>query len=95
METLFKSIGFQRYVKPVALFSDSAGAIAMTYNPVQRAASKHIDLADHYAREQVERGTITVSYVPTEDMIADIFTKALPKAQFLKLGAYMVVCIDN
>ena len=95
METLFQSIGFQRYVKPIALFSDSAGAIAMTYNPVQRAASKHIDLADHYAREQVERGTITVSYVPTEDMIADIFTKALPKAQFLKLGAYMVVCIDN
>ena len=54
----------------------------MTYNPVKREASKHVDLADHYAREQVERGTITISYIPTKEMTADLLTKALPKASF-------------
>ena len=82
--TLLTAIGLSRYVSPVDLFSDSKGAIAMTYNPVQRAASKHIDLADHYARECQERGIITVSHVKTEDMPADMLTKQLGKSAFLK-----------
>ena len=64
------------------MFSDSKGAIAMAYNPVQRAASKHVDLADHYAREQQERGTISISYICTFDMIADALTKPLARADF-------------
>ena len=80
-------IGFGRFVGPIDLFSDSKGAIAMTYNPVQRAASKHVDLADHYVREQRERGTITVSYVGTKDMLADILTKALPHNDFARHAA--------
>ena len=72
-------------MRPIDLFSDSQGAIAMNYNPVQRSASKHVDLADHYAREQVERGTITITYVPTNDMIADALTKALARQQFERL----------
>ena len=59
-EKLTVELGFSRFVLPIDLFSDSKGSIAMAYNPVQRSASKHIDLADHYAREQQERGTITI-----------------------------------
>ena len=55
----------------------------MSYNPVNRAASKHVDLADHYAREQVERKTITISYLSTKDTTADALTKALPAPSFL------------
>ena len=81
-DKLTTETGFGRFVRPIDLFSDSKGAIAMTYNPVQRAASKHVDLADHYAREQQEHGTITISYVPTKDMIADTLTKPLAFADF-------------
>ena len=63
---LLTEIGFEKYASPVALFSDSQGAIAMNYNPVKRDASKHIDLADHYAREQVELGTISITHVSTK-----------------------------
>ena len=56
----------------------------MTYNPVQRSASKHVDLADHYAREQQEHGVITITYVSTKDMIADVLTKALQPNDFLR-----------
>lgn len=89
-EKLYTLLGFESVVKPIALFSDSQGSIAMNYNPVKRNASKHVDLADHYAREQVERNTITISYVNTKDMITDLLTKALPRPQFEKLRAFVV-----
>ena len=90
LEKVMLETGFGRYVKPIDLFSDSKGAIAMAYNPVQRAASKHVDLADHYAREQQERGTITISYVSTRDMTADIFTKPLARSDFTRHAARLV-----
>ena len=38
-ENLYTDILFHSAVKPIALFSDSQGAIAMNYNPVNRSAS--------------------------------------------------------
>lgn len=89
-EKFAMELGMGCYVKPIDLYSDSQGAIAMTYNPVQRTASKHVDLADHYAREQQERGTITITYVRTHDMIADALTKPLGKESFLRHAAKLV-----
>ena len=71
-------------IKPIDVYSDSQGAIAMAYNPVNRSTTKHIALADHYVREQQEEGVISVSYVDTQSMIADIFTKPLGDAAFLR-----------
>ena len=93
-ENYLTELGYGRYVKPIDLFSDSKGCIAMTYNPVQRAASKHIDLADHYVREQQERGTITVTHVPTKDMIADLLTKPLAFADFKRHADKLVHPVD-
>ena len=45
-------------IKPIDVYSDSQGAIAMTYNPVNRSTTKHIALSDHYVREQQEEGVI-------------------------------------
>ena len=77
-------------MKPIRLFSDSQGAIATAYNPVNRAATKHVDLADHYTREQVQRGTIAVSFVPTDKMIADLLTKALAARKFEYFRSFLV-----
>ncbi len=75
---------------PIALFSDSQGAIAMNYNPVKRNTSKHVDLADHYAREQVDLGVISITFVSTKEMIADLLTKALPFPTFSLLAKFLV-----
>ena len=90
LTNLFSTIGLAKLALPVDLFSDSQGAIAMVYNPVYRSASKHVDLADHYVREQQERGEITVSYISTKDMTADALTKALGGQLFEKHRAMMV-----
>jgi hypothetical protein len=90
LNNLLEELSFTDLIKPIDLYSDSKGAIAMTYNPVHRSATKHIALADHYVREQQEEGIIAVSYLDTESMIADVFTKPLGDAAFLRHRQYLV-----
>ena len=49
-----------------------------------------VTLADHYAREQQEACTITITYVSTKDMIADLLTKPLAQAYFAKHAKKLV-----
>jgi hypothetical protein len=46
--------------------------------------TKHIDIAYHFVRECVANGTISVEYIPTDDMTADVLTKALPQIKHEK-----------
>jgi hypothetical protein len=73
------------------LWSDSKGSIAQSYNPTNRAATKHVDVADHYIREQVERQRVSVAFCPTKDMTADIMTKPLPRPAFIRHRDKLVV----
>ena len=95
LEKVMLAINMSLFVRPIDLFSDSKGSIAMTYNPVNRTGSKHIDLADHYAREQQELGTITITHVATQDMIADLLTKPLARPQFIKLRENLVCSVTT
>ena len=40
----------------------------------------------------MEKKTITVRYCPTSSMLADIFTKGIPKEQFKKLRELIGAC---
>ena len=73
-------------VTPIYLYGDNKGTNAMTANPVRHSASKHFEVEDYYAREQVSRGLISVHYVSSSENIADIFTKALPPISFDRLS---------
>ena len=46
--------------------------------------SKHIDVAYHYVRELNRRKRINVEFIGTRDMVADGFTKPLPKPDFAR-----------
>ena len=64
---------------------DNQSTIAMAKSSVRHKRTKHIDIKHHFIRETVQTGKITLSYCPTAEMLADIFTKQLPKTQFEKL----------
>ena len=51
-------------------------------NPQLHDRSKHIDICYHYIRDLEEQGKISVSYIPTGDMIADGLTKPLQRVAF-------------
>ena len=65
--------------EPTVVFDDSQCAIAMTKNPQFHGRAKHIEIKYHYIRGEVEKGTINLSYCPTQNMMADILTKGLSK----------------
>lgn len=65
--------------RPITLFNDNQGAIALSNNPVFQARSKHIETQYHWIREKVLDGVFKLVYVATGEMLADICTKALPR----------------
>jgi hypothetical protein len=65
--------------RPVLLLSDNQGSIALAHNPEHHARTKHIDIQHHFIRQHVAEKTIALTFVGTEDMVADVLTKALDR----------------
>jgi hypothetical protein len=72
-----------------SLLMDNQSAIVVARNPEHHGRMRHLDLVHHWLRGQVEAGVIDVKYVPTEDQLADIMTKALPKPAVERLRDMM------
>jgi hypothetical protein len=56
-------------------------AISVSKNPEHHGRMKHLDLHFYWLRNTVESGLKSPSYIPTSEMVADIFTKPLPLAK--------------
>ncbi|SCZ93975.1 BZ3500_MvSof-1268-A1-R1_C078g00414 [Microbotryum saponariae] len=68
------------HVCPIAaahIFTDNEAAAAVAHDPVRTSGTRHIRLREHFVRDMVNRGDISLSHVGTADMVADVFTKAL------------------
>jgi hypothetical protein len=43
--------------------------------------SKHIEIRYHFIRDWVQRRAVQLQYISTDDQVADILTKALPRGK--------------
>ncbi|CAL8091495.1 unnamed protein product [Prunus armeniaca] len=59
------------------LHCDNLSTIALSSNPVYHSRIKHLDIDFHFVKERVQRGDLIVQYIPTEEQVADVFTKGL------------------
>ncbi|KAL0293379.1 UNVERIFIED_CONTAM: Retrovirus-related Pol polyprotein from transposon RE1 [Sesamum radiatum] len=75
----------EKQEEPTTIYCDNKSAIAITKNPVQHNRTKHIDIKYHALREATTRGEIELKYCSTEEQLADMFTKALPRDKFEEL----------
>ena len=57
------------------MYVDNQGAIALANNPVHHKRSKHIDMKYHYVRLEIKNGFVELIYIPTDNNVADVFTK--------------------
>jgi hypothetical protein len=64
---------------PTTLYCDNQAALSLTTDDNYHARTKHIDIRFHFIRQTIADKHIKLAYCPTEDMTADILTKALPK----------------
>lgn len=78
--------------EPLTIFGDNQAAITMSKNPVNFKRSKHIDVKYYFVRQCVDNGETLIIYCPTEEMLADPLTKALPKVHFEYLRSKLGVC---
>jgi hypothetical protein len=77
----------------VPLQCDSTSVISVAKNSVLHSKTKHIEVRNHFSRDNVEKGKIDLIHVPTHDQPADIFTKPLDQANFTRLRGEVGVCL--
>jgi hypothetical protein len=70
---------------PTVVHQDNQSTIAIAMNPIQHQRVKHIDVRVHFLRDHLDKGDVKLIWCPTGDMVADIFTKALPGPSHVKL----------
>ena len=80
LRTLISQV-FGIHLDATTLFSDNQSAIALTKEHQYHARTKHIDIRFHFIRWVIEDGKIWLIYCPTEEMVADALTKALPSTK--------------
>ena len=75
------------------LFCDNQAAIHLTTNNNYHTCTKHLDIQFHFIRQTIKNKTMDIKYCPTEEMTADILTKALPKFKVvIHLQTLMICC---
>ncbi|KAF8650939.1 hypothetical protein AX14_008525 [Amanita brunnescens Koide BX004] len=78
---------FKTNLAPTVLFCDNQSAIEPTKDHQYHARTKHIDIRFHFIRWIVEQGSLKIVYCPTDQMLADALTKALPSAKVRHFAA--------
>lgn len=81
LRVLLDEIGAFKHIQQMSILNgDNQGAIALARNPEYHARTKHIDIQYHFIRDLVASQQIQLQFCPSTNMIADIMTKALPRA---------------
>jgi hypothetical protein len=70
-------------LRSIVIYNDNQGANRLCQSPISHDKSKHIDIKYHQIRRWVENGTVKIVYLHDEEMLADIFTKALSKQKHM------------
>ena len=80
LRNLLSELGFTPSA-PSTLWVDNNSALCVAKNPEHHGRMKHLDLRFYWLRNEVEKGTIQIKYLPTDVMPADILTKALGRVK--------------
>jgi hypothetical protein len=78
-------LGFED-CRPVEINEDNTSVIHMVNGRGSFHKSKHINIKYHYTKQLLKDGVIKVKYCPTNDNIADLFTKPLDQLKTVDLA---------
>lgn len=78
-------------IHPSPILANNNGANILAEDPTFHNRAKYINIKFHAIREYIDHGHLSITYVPTHDNVADIFTKALPPKPFAHLRELMGV----
>ena len=75
---------------PVTMLGDNKAVTFTSKNPLTASPSRWLDVRWFRLREFVKEGFIRVLHIFTNDNVADFFTKALNKDQFLRFRRFLM-----
>ncbi|KAI4386156.1 hypothetical protein MLD38_004115 [Melastoma candidum] len=78
--------------RPLLICCDNLGATFLAANTVQHHRTKHVDIANHFVREQVRAGGILVKYVLANAQKVEILTKRLSGRHLAAQRASLLTC---
>ena len=78
--------------EPTQIHVDNQAAIAISNDSVFHGKTKHFKIKLYHLREEQKDGEVKLLYCKIEDQIADVLTKALPKARFETLKSKIGLC---
>ena len=89
LRRLLDDIGFPQR-DPTILMQDNLSTIEMVHGHHNFQASKHVNPKYHYTGELVDGGEIMLRYIKTDNMIADVLTKALSSGNHHRLSSALM-----
>lgn len=72
---------------PMKMLCDNQSAISIAKNPGHHDRTKHVEINRHFVKEKIEEDVISLLYIPTNQQVADILTKAVPRKTFEDLNS--------
>ena len=56
--------------------------LATTKNPIDHKRTRHINVSYYFVRELITKGTLTLTYIPTNEIVTNRLIKVLTPAKF-------------
>lgn len=89
-ETVKEALWFRSFLSeigrpmdaPFPIHTDNQSAIAMAKNPVYQRRTKHVDIAAHHVRHEINNKHVELIHISGKENPADILTKPLARQAF-------------
>ncbi len=82
--SLLENIKIQ-FKTPLTLYGDNQSAIKFANNSNFQSRMRHVNLRHHFLKERVQTGRLCLTYVKSDDNLADGLTKALQKQKLIQI----------
>ena len=84
MSRLFKELEIKLPVAPISIQCDNIQTIRLIKAEIAtlRTKLRHVDIHNHWLRQEVQEGRLDVTYTSTAEMMADGLTKSLQQPKF-------------
>ncbi|KAH0667872.1 hypothetical protein KY285_029078 [Solanum tuberosum] len=91
---MLKDLGHEQ-TEATKIMCDNSSAVSISKNPVFHGRTKHNKIKFHFIREVQQSNEVLLVHCSSENQLADIFTKSLPKERFEDLRQRIGVCHKN
>lgn len=71
--------------EPIKIYEDNQSCLKLIVDEKLSNRTKHIDTRYHFVKDHIDKKLVACVFCPSEEMLADLFTKPLPVSKFEKL----------